>query len=200
MARRSLVDAIWLAWRSPRRAMVAEIESGLSEARALLHLMLACGLLFVASLPDALREARGLPADDPVAAAVAAHLYGYVALLPLAAYALAAVVHLVARGFGARGRFLAARAALFFSALAAAPLALGLALVGVAAEASASPALVAAAGGVGLAALGFWLWIFAACLAETEGFTATGRVAAVLVAACAGMGGLLALAVGGQSA
>ena len=34
-------------------------RAGLSEARALVHLMLACGLFFVASLPNALREARG---------------------------------------------------------------------------------------------------------------------------------------------
>jgi hypothetical protein len=200
MARRSLVDAIGLAWRHPRRAMAAEIAAGLSERRALLHLMLACGLFFVASLPNAVREARALPAEDPVGAAVAAHLYGYLALVPLLAYLLAAVVHLVARGFGARGGFLPARAALFWSALAGAPLALAVALAGIAAEASASPALVRLAGWLGLAALGFWLWLFSASLAEAEGFAATGRVVAVVAAAFAGIGGLLALAAGGQAA
>ena len=100
-----LVDAIGRGWRDPRGAMAAELGRGLSEARALVHLMLACGVFFVASLPNAVREARALAIADPVEGAVAAHLFGYLALAPLVAYGLAALVHLVARGFGARGGF-----------------------------------------------------------------------------------------------
>jgi hypothetical protein len=42
--------------------------------------------------------------------------------------------------------------------------------------------------------------LFAASLAETEGFAATGRVAAVVLAGFAGVGGLLMLAAGGPAA
>ena len=189
-----LVDAIGRGWRDPRGAMAAEVGRGLSEARALVHLILACGVFFVASLPNAVREARALAIADPVEGAVAAHLFGYLALAPLVAYGLAAVVHLVARGFGARGGFRAARAALFWSLLMAAPLALLLALAGVAVEVAA-PALATLLDCLGVGALAFWLWLLAASLAEAEGFAGTGRVAAVVAAsfgAVAGLVGLLA--------
>src|SRR5690606_25802348 len=115
--RRGLVDAIGRGWRDPRGAMAEELARGRNEVRALLHLMVACVLLFVASLPQAAREARGLAIDDPLAGAIAAHLFGYLAMAPLLFYGLAALVHLVARAFGGRGGFAEARAALFFSLL-----------------------------------------------------------------------------------
>jgi hypothetical protein len=189
--RRGLVDTIWRGWRDPRGTMAGELADGARETRSLIHVLVACGLLFVASLPNALREARGLDIDDPVAGAIAAHLFGYVALAPLLLYGLAAVVHLGARAFGARGGFAAARAALFFSVLLAAPVALALALLGVAAEAR--PALLPWVSGLGYAGLAFWLWLFAASLAEAEGFAATGPVAAAVAVAFAGIAGLLAL-------
>lgn len=176
---------------------MAERMAGLSESRALADLMLACALLFVASLPNARRQA-GVIADqtgEPVAAAVAAHAFGWIAVLPLVAYGLAAVVHLVAQLFGARGGFLAARTALFAAMLAGAPLALALALVGVLAEAV--PALLPVAGPLGYAGVAAWLWLFSATLAEAEGFEATGRVAAVTVVAALGVAGLAAVVTGG---
>ena len=118
MARRSLVDAIWLAWRHPRRAMAAEIAAGLSERAGAPSP--DAGLRALLRREPAERGARGegAAAEDPVGAAVAAHLYGYVALAPLLAYGLAAVVHSSRAASGARRGFLAARAALFWSALA----------------------------------------------------------------------------------
>jgi hypothetical protein len=184
-----LVDAIWRGWRDPRGAMRAQVAIGLSEPRALFHLTLACALLFVASLPNAVRTARGLDIADPVEGAVAAHLFGWMAVAPLLAYALAAAVHLAARAFGGRGGFLGARAALFWSALLAAPLALALAAVGVAVEAV--PALAGPAAWLGYAAAGFGLWLFAASLAEAEGFPATARVAAAVAVAAIAAAGLV---------
>jgi hypothetical protein len=196
MPRRGVVDRIWLAWRDPRRAMADERSQGLSEPRALLHLLVAMLLLFVASLPNAMREAQALGVDDPVAAAVSAHLFGYVALAPLLAYGLAGVVHLAARAFGGNGTFLAARTALFLTLLAAAPLALAASLLGVAAEAQ--PALASLVVAVRFAAFAFALWLFAATFAEAEGFAATSRVAAVVLVVVAGALGLATLAVGGS--
>jgi hypothetical protein len=192
-----LVDAIWRGWRDPRGAMRAQVAAGLSEPRALFHLIAACGLCFVASLPNALRSARALEIADPVEGAIAAHLFGWLAVAPLLAYALAALAHLGARAFGGRGGFLGARAALFWSGLLGAPIALALAAAGVAAEAL--PALLRPVTWLGYAGLVFWLWLFAASLAEAEGF-ATGRVAAVVLAAFAGIAGLIELAAGGAAA
>ncbi len=200
MARRAVVDAIGQAWRDPRAAMAAEIGRGLSEPRVLVQLLLACVLLFVASLPNAVREARALSVDDAVGAAVSAHLFGYIALLPLGAYAIAALAHLASRAFGGRGSFLSARAALFWSALVVAPVALALALLGVGVEIGGVAGLLPVVALLRFAALAFWLWIFAASLAEAEGFSATVRVAAVVIAAFAGVAGLLALVAGGTVA
>jgi hypothetical protein len=188
-----LVDAIGRGWRAPRAAMAAERERGLNDGRALVHLMLACGIFFVASLPNAVREARRLGIDDAVEGAVSAHLFAWLALAPLLAYAGAAVVHLVARGFGARGGFLAARAAVFWSLLLAAPLALAVALAGALAE-IVVPALLPWLVPLGYAVLAAWVWFFAASLAETEGFGATGPVAAVVAAAFAAVAALAGLA------
>jgi hypothetical protein len=187
-----LVDATLRGWRDPRGAMAAELDRGLSEARALAELMFACGLFFVASLPNAIREARSLAIADPVEGAVAAHLFGYLALAPLLAYGFAALVHLVARGFGAERGFGAARAALFRSLLLVAPVAIALALAGVAVEV-AVPSLAPLLDVLGVATLAFWLWLFAASLAEAEGFAATRRVAAVVVASLGAVAGLVGL-------
>lgn len=173
---RGVVAAIARAYRDPRGAMAEQRAEGLTEPRAMAHLFLACFLGFVASLPEAVRQAQGIEADDPVAAAVTAHLFGYIFVAPLLAYGLAAVVHLVARAFGARGGFLPARAATFWALALAGPIALGLALLGAGAEIAGLPRLPWLPL-LGYAGLAFWLWLFAATLAEAEGFAATIRVA-----------------------
>ncbi len=178
-----LVAGIGRAWRNPRTEMRARIAGGLTEGTLLSWLFIACALGFVASLPDALRTARGLEIEDPVAGAIAAHLFGYMFVAPLLLYGISALVHLLARPFGARGGFFGARAALFWSLLAAAPVALVLALVGVLAQGAPAPWLA----GLRYAGLAVWLWLFAASLAEAEGFAGTGRVAAVLALAFAGL-------------
>ena len=150
---RGLVDTIARSWRDPRGVMAAQVAAGLSEPRALVHLMLACGLVFVARLPMAVRSAEGLAVDEPVSAAVSAQLFAWGAVAPLLGYGLAAAVHLVARAFGGRGGFLGARAALFWSGLAVAPAVLAIGLVdavGVALTGRALPWL----GWLGFAALG----------------------------------------------
>ena len=171
--RRGLVDTIARSWRDPRGVMAAQVAAGLSEPRALVHLMLACVLFFVASLPAAVRTSTGLTVDEPVSAAVSAHLFAWGAVAPLVAYALAALVHLGARAFGGRAGFLGARAALFWSALAAAPAVLAAGIAGVFLPDGPWPGIVAA---------GLWVWLFSASLAEAEGFASTARVAAVVVA------------------
>ena len=171
---RGLVDTIFRSWRDPRGVMAAQVAGGLSEARALVHLLLACGLFFVASLPAAVRTSAALDVDEPVSAAVSAHLFAWGAVAPLVAYALAVLVHLVARAFGGQPGFLRARAALFWSALAAAPAVLAAGLAGV---------VLPDRPWLGLAAAGVWVWLFSASLAEAEGFASTVRVSAGVVAA-----------------
>lgn len=172
----ALVDAIARGLRDPRRAMRAEMAAGLTEARALVHLMLACGLFFVASLPRAMRFANASNGSMPVDGAIAGHAFALLAVAPLGFYGLAALAHVFARLAGGQGGFLGARAALFWSLLLAAVPALLLALAGVAAEAAAGPAGLAVVRWLAPLAMGWWMWLFAASLAEVEGFRNTGRV------------------------
>jgi hypothetical protein len=105
-------------------------------------------------------------------------------------------VHLVARGFGGSGGFHGARAALFWSGLALSPAVLAIGLVDAVGVALTGRAL-AVVGWLGVAALGLWVWIFAASLAETEGFASTARVAAVIVLVLAGAALFIELAARG---
>lgn len=194
-----LVADMVRAYSGPRDAMARQVRMGLGEPRALFHLMAACFVFFVASVPAAIRTARGIDADEPVAAAIGAHLFGFLFLAPLLAYAAAFAAHGLARLFGARGSALGARAALFWSLLLAAPLALAVGILGVAAEIAIGPAMLPVVSLLGYAGLALWLWIFAASFAEAEGFSRSGRVAAVVVAAFGLAVGLLAVLTGGAS-
>jgi hypothetical protein len=193
MQRIGLVDAMARAYGDPRGAMSAQLAQGPNEPRALFHLMLAAGLFFVASLPNAIREARSLAVDDALSGVIAAHLFGYLFVAPLIAYGMAALVHLLARSFGGTGGFLSARAAVFWAALLGAPIALALALIGVGAEVATGRERLLSLDVLGYASLGFWLWLFAASLAEAEGFSATRRVALAVGLAFGALAALLAV-------
>ena len=188
-----VLDSIARTWAAPRRAMASRTEAGLTEGRALADLMLACGLCFVASLPGARRDAVVLAGEtaEPVAAVVAAHAFAWIAVAPLAAYGIAALVHLVARLFGAGGGFLPARTALFAAMLAGTPIALVLAILDV--LVTSMPGLWPLVALVAYAGVAFWLWLFSAMVAEAEGFRGTGRVALVTLSIVAGLAGLVAV-------
>lgn len=197
----SLVGAIGRSWRDPRGVMAAQMDEGLNETRALFHLMLACGLLLVASLPGAVRASRAIEADDPLSGAIAAYLFGFLFVLPLLAYGAAALLRGIARLFGGRGSFLAMRSALFWTMLAAAPVALALALLRVFAETAPDAGLLPIVSLLGYAGLAVWIWLLAGAVAEAEGFGSTGRVAAVIALGFVATGIVLAgLAGGGRVA
>ena len=180
------------AYRAPRAAMARLLAEGPSDGRLLAFLFLACGMGFLASLPTAVRAARALDIDQPLAGAVSAHLFGYLFIAPLLVYGAAALAHLLARPFGARGGFFGARAAVIWSLLLAGPIALLLALGRMGADLALGAAPLAWQV-AGLAAMGYWLWLFAAGFAEAEGFAGTGRVALAFALLLAGLSASLGL-------
>lgn len=183
--------ALFATWRNPRGVMAEVLDRG-GEAHSLFCLMMACTLLFVASTPDAIRTARIIDANEPLSAAIGAHLFGFFFVAPLLLYGVGVLAHIGARAFGGRGTFAAARAALFWSLLTIGPVALALAVFGVFAETSAA-VLLPWLQLLGYAGLAFWLWIFASCLAEAEGFRHSGKVTAVVLGAFGLIAALLAL-------
>ncbi len=112
--------------RSYRQGPVPVIREhlarGVVEARSLAFLMIGCLLVFVAQWP---RHARTVQeTGDELARLVAYDFLAWLVIWPLVFYFLAWLVHLISRGTGGQGTSATARLALFWSWLAAAPLAL----------------------------------------------------------------------------
>ncbi len=194
-----LAGTMGLAYRDPRGAMARLLAGGVTDARLLAWLFLACGMGLAASLPAAVGAARALDIEQPLAGAVSAHIFGYIFIAPLLAYGAAALAHLVARPFGARGGFFGARVAVIWSLLLAGPIALLLALARGIGEIALGGAPVAG-DLLGYAAMAYWLWLFAAGFAEAEGFAGAGRVALALLLLFAGLSISLSLLLGGVAA
>lgn len=140
-------------WRSPRAALRRHLSRGVSEPFAFALLLVFLILAFVSQWPVAAREA--FEADEPSALPrILARALAVLATIPVW-YGVAAISHLVARLFGGRGTWYAARIALFWALATVSPLMLLQGLVG--GMIGPSPALVATSVGVGLAFL--WLWL-----------------------------------------
>ena len=149
------------AWIRPRRVMATRLGEGLREDRALIFLMVACLLIFVAQWPRLVREFNIDP-GTPLDARLGGALFGWIFVAPLSLYVLAGLSHLIARVFGGRGSWFGARLALFWSLLAATPAWLLNGLIG---GYVATGYLQAIVGGIALA--GF-VWIWLSSLIESE--------------------------------
>lgn len=120
------------------------LARGASEARALAFLMIGCALVVVAQLPALARDAairsdhalitplaRSLPPEHRTLDAMLAYtLLSWLIIAPLLFYGLAGITHTLSRAFGGHGTALGARLALFWSWLAASPIALASGVLG----------------------------------------------------------------------
>lgn len=106
----------------PVPVMREHLARGANESRAFAFLMLGCLLVFVAKWP---MNARAAVEEGAEFSRLAAYDFlGLLIMTPLIFYALAFVTHVISRLLGGRGTPAAARLALFWSWLAASPLAL----------------------------------------------------------------------------
>ena len=108
------------AWRHPRQGMRRQLGYGLREDRALVFLITACLLIFVAQWPR-LGRAAELDPSTPFDMRIGGALLGWLFLAPLALYAIAALSRIAAAAMGGQGSWYSARLALFWSLLVAAP-------------------------------------------------------------------------------
>lgn len=108
------------AYRAPRAVFRARLGETPREDRALVILMAACLLIFVAQWPRLQRAAIETGQDFQMM--VGATLLAWVFIMPLAAYAIGTLTHLVARAMGGRGSAYGGRFALFWALLVASPL------------------------------------------------------------------------------
>lgn len=115
----SVMADILATYRGPVPVLRRRLSGGAREDRALAVLMAGCVLLFVAQWPRLSRQAY--LSGEEVQMLIGGSLLGLVFILPLLLYALAALVHLVARLLGGQASPYAARMALFWALLASAP-------------------------------------------------------------------------------
>ncbi len=156
----SLAADIASAYVRPLGSFDRKLDQRPGEENLLSYGMLACLFGFVARLPAIVRDTA--PPDAPPLYAVAAgHFVASLFMAPLLLYALAALSHLLARAFGGRANWREARLALFWAALASAPLVLALGLVEVLADGRIAGACFL---GVGAVFLCYW----GACLYRVE--------------------------------
>lgn len=155
----TITTDILRAWRHPRVIIREKLRGGLREDRALAVIMAAGALLFVAQWPILSRAAYLDPAT-PLEARLGGALMACLFVLPLLAYFIAQLSHLVAKLFGGRGSAFGARLALFWALLAVTPAMLlqGL-LAGFLGQA---PVVI----GVQLTVLAGFLWIWLSMLVE----------------------------------
>jgi hypothetical protein len=108
------------AYASPRAVFRARIGGAPREDRALVILMVACLLIFVGRWPALQREA--VETGQEFQMLVGATLLAWLFIMPLVAYAIGWLSHLIARPIGGTGSGYAARFALFWAMLVASPL------------------------------------------------------------------------------
>lgn len=150
----------------PREVFRRRLGAGVREDRALAVAMAACVLIFIAQWPRLARQAHVDETID-LDALLAGALLGWVFIMPLVLYGLAALSHLAARVFGGQGTWFRARLALFWALLAASPLWLFHGLVAGFVGPGASLSLV------GFLALGAFVVFWGVGLTEAEGQRAT---------------------------
>ena len=119
----SVTIDILRSYRHPRAVLRARLDAPPREDLALVFLLLACVLFFVAQWPQLARAAHLDPAI-PLDARLGGALFGWLFIAPLGFYALAALSHVVARALGGQGSWYGARLALFWALLVVAPPAL----------------------------------------------------------------------------
>lgn len=117
----SVVKDIVGAYRHPRAVFRRRLGDTVREDRALAVLMAACVLIFVAQWPRLVRQST-FSDEVPLEALMGGALLGWVFFVPLAAYAIGALTHLLLRAFRARSTMFSARFALFWALLVAAPI------------------------------------------------------------------------------
>ncbi|WP_108484115.1 YIP1 family protein [Oceaniglobus ichthyenteri] len=116
----SVTKDILASYRRPGKVVLRRSAGAPREDRALVIVMVACVLIFVAQWPRLSREA--FVTDQDFDMLLGASLLAWLFLMPLILYGVAAISHMVAKIMGGRATWYEARIALFWALLAASPL------------------------------------------------------------------------------
>ena len=159
--REGFAAQIAASYRKPRAVVSRMLASAPREDRALVILMAAAAMMFLAQWPGA-RRAAELDPSVPFQARVSGAMMATLFILPLGAYVLAGLTHVASRLMGGRGTGYGARVALFWALLCAAPLAMAQGLV----AGLAGPGVLASATGAVVFVAFLWVWLSGLWVAE----------------------------------
>lgn len=172
---RSLIGRMALAWRSPGESWREERASGRGEPQLLALAFGACAFLTLGEMAaEAIRPVMAV--GDARTPWFASRFIAGFSFFPLALYASAALMALVAKGFRGGGDWSGTRLALFWSGFVSGPPAAAILAGGAAADLM-EPARIAAGS--------LWAILLAPMLAAAQGFRSW-RVFAVFLALAGG--------------
>lgn len=116
----SVIHDVVTSYRAPRTVFRRRVGTEQREDRALAVLLFSCILVFIAQMPRLARQAH--ETGEELNMLMGATLLAWVFIMPLILYAVGTLTHVAARMFGGKGSSYAARFALFWALLCAAPL------------------------------------------------------------------------------
>lgn len=119
----SITNNVIASYTAPREVFRRLLAHGRREDRALVFLMVACGLGFVAQWPRLARYAA-LSDDIPLQGYLVGALFVWMFLVPLLSYGLAGLLHLGMLALRRSSSWFATRMVLFWTMLAVTPLSL----------------------------------------------------------------------------
>jgi hypothetical protein len=123
----SVTQDIVASYRAPRSVVRKLLAMGEREDRAFAILMAACAVIFVSRWPALARQAHFEQIElNPL---LGGSLFALLFILPLCAYVLAFVTHVILRAVGRKQSAFGARMALFWAMIATGPLYLLVGLV-----------------------------------------------------------------------
>ncbi len=121
----SATGEIIRAYRGFSASMQRQLDSRPGEERVFAYLVMALLIFFVARAPELMQLSAAAATEEISSIALfITNLVGSFFFAPIMLYGLAALSHIVAKGFKGKGRFFEARLALFWSLLVVSPLAL----------------------------------------------------------------------------
>mmetsp|Transcript_18144 Transcript_18144/g.28195 ORF Transcript_18144/g.28195 Transcript_18144/m.28195 type:complete len:161 (+) Transcript_18144:1851-2333(+) len=116
----AITNNIAATYVGPGRVIARLLSLGQREDRALMYLMSACIIIFIAQLPRLSREAH--LTGQELDMLLGGTLMAWVIIAPLLMYGIAFVARLIGRVLRGRGSAFGARLALFWALLASTPL------------------------------------------------------------------------------
>lgn len=177
------------AYGGLRGSMRNQMDRGNDEARLMAYLAFGCFVIFLSFLPRLLStDLSGT--DQSIAAGITVWFFAVMFFAPLILYGIAAISHLIAKAFGAKGPYHNARHAVAWMLVVLSPVLIVKGMLGSVFITLELPMAIGALNALLAFAI---LRIWGAFLAESENFQSSLKVSAIIAAIFIGLAGIIYL-------